>query len=644
MRYAETGYYLDVNLTTGNIERIESDPHLSELHLGGNGTAARIIWDRVPPDLNPLAPENVLIFSVGLLAGTPVPGANRTMVNTISPQTNLWVNSMLGGYFGPELKFAGYDKVILTGAAPELSYLYIHNDKVEIRDASHLKGKDTVETQKILLDELGPEFQIACIGLAGENVVYGASIEHASSSAARTAGPVMGSKKLKAIAVRGTKDLNIAEPEKLWKLSESKYAQIAEEPDNGDPMRLDPTNDAWHMDNFAWGNARERRRGYWTDDVYQNDVETTDKARLRWVGCYNCPKSCKQMIELPDGRKFFTKCFNRLIYMMGAYVEDFNFSYEILHRSQAYGMDGFATPQLLGFAVELYENGVLTDEDLPNFPKDNAARFFYLLDITVRREGMVGDALADGVYWAARKIGRGAEKYDHNTTKKQEQVPLKLGRVNFNFFLMYCTGEKMSITQIEGSFPQTPEPDIEKRKELVRGWDAAPQKFKDMFMAWEPRTDLDIEESCAVCEWNELMHYVDDSVGTCAWLSAFRGQFGCRAEYHMNNLPDYINYAAGYNLTMETLWETVNRNRTLVRAINNRRGLRRVDEAPPLDHWKIREPEREQECLSAYYAFKGWTNDAIPTKGTLDKLQLDYVATDLIERGILPSDGGVIGG
>ncbi|MCO5387922.1 MAG: hypothetical protein NHB14_21410 [Desulfosporosinus sp.] len=376
------------------------------------------MWDRVPPETEPFSPDNLIIFSSGLLNCTPVPGANRCIVNTISPQTNLFVNSMLGGYFGTEMKYAGYDRIIIRGKSPNLVYLWINNDKVEIRDASHLQGKGAMETQGILQAELDASAQVAAIGLAGENRVYGASIEHASSAAARMAGVVMGDKRLKAIAIRGTKDINVAHPTELWGLCEPKYKSIADDPENGDPMRLDPSNDAWHMENFAWGNARERRRGYFTKDVYKNDVTTTDKARLRWVGCYNCPKMCKQMLELEDGRKFFTKCFNRLIYMMAAYVEDFSFSYEMLARTTEYGMDGFATPQLLAFAVELYEAGVLTNEDLPDFPADNAERFFYLLDITVRREGFVGDALADGVYWAARKIGRGAEKYDHNTTKK----------------------------------------------------------------------------------------------------------------------------------------------------------------------------------------------------------------------------------
>ncbi len=252
----------------------------------------------------------------------------------------------------------------------------------------------------------------------------------------------------------------------------------------------------------------------------------------------------------------------------------------------------------------------------------------------VRREG-IGDVLANGVYWAARQIGKGAEAYDHNTIKKFEQVPIKLGTINYPYFLMYATGEKMNITQIEGSYPQIPEPDLEKRKKFVEGWDAAPERFKKWFMEWEPRQHPSIEASINIADWNETMHYVDDAIGTCAFLSSFRGQFGGRPPYHIYNLPIIISLATGMKLDSEKLWKIAARNRNLIRAINIRRGLRRSDEKPPEDHWKQRDPEMEQKTLDAYYEFKGWDNDGIPTKETLYDLSLDYVYEDFVKRGIV---------
>ena len=220
MRYAETGYNLEIDLSNGNIEREATDPKLTELHLGGLGTNTKIMWDRVPPETKPFDPENLLIFGTGLLDGTPAPGANRTIVSTISPETLFMAYSMMGGFFAPELKYAGYDKVIFRGKSPSLVYVWINNDKVEIRDATHLHGKGAVETQEIIRKELNePNAQVAAIGLAGENRVYTASIEQGRSSASRLGiGAVMGDKRLKAIAVRGTKDINLARPAEFYEL------------------------------------------------------------------------------------------------------------------------------------------------------------------------------------------------------------------------------------------------------------------------------------------------------------------------------------------------------------------------------------------------------------------------------------------
>jgi aldehyde:ferredoxin oxidoreductase len=209
MRYAETGFNLEVDLTRGNIERVPTDPHLSELHLGGLGTNARIMWDRVGPEVEPFDPENLLIFGTGLLAGTPAPGCNRTIVSSISPQTKLSAFSMMGGFWGPELKHAGYDKVIIRGKAPDLVYLYINDDTVEIRDATQYRGLGTFETASLLRQEFDDQHvQVSSIGLAGELKVFFASIEQGRSSASRLGmGAIMGDKNLKAIAVRGSKDI-----------------------------------------------------------------------------------------------------------------------------------------------------------------------------------------------------------------------------------------------------------------------------------------------------------------------------------------------------------------------------------------------------------------------------------------------------
>ena len=212
MRYAETGFNLEIDLATGNIERVETDPKMTELHLGGLGTSVKIHWDRVPPETQAFDRENLLIFSTGLFNGTPAFSANRTVVTFYSPESGLLAYPMMGGFWSAELKYAGYDKVIFRNKSPKWVYLWIHNDKVELRDASHLQGRGALETQDLIREELKePRAQVAAIGIAGENKVFTASIEQSRSSASRLGGgAVMGDKKIKAVAVRGTKDVYLA--------------------------------------------------------------------------------------------------------------------------------------------------------------------------------------------------------------------------------------------------------------------------------------------------------------------------------------------------------------------------------------------------------------------------------------------------
>jgi len=654
MRYAETGFNLEVDLSRGSVDRVETDPGLTELHLGGLGTNARLLWDRVPAEADPFSPENLLIFGTGLLCGTPAPGANRTIVTTLSPQTRLMAFSMMGGFFAPELKYAGYDKIVIRGRSPKLVYLWINNDKVELRDAAHLQGKGAGETAELLRQELKePKAQVVSIGLAGENRVYYASIEQGRSSASRGGvGAVMGDKGLKAIVVRGTKDINIADPAQFIGLANDvlKYIQFRSTrpipgvppilAGLGSPQEMAIHDESWHTENFAWGNARTRRKGFWTEEVEKTWRETQEKARKRLISCYNCPMKCGATVSVPNTPVYMMKCYSKLTYAMGA-MADLEFGFKIAQRATEYGVDAFSAPQTMAFAVELYEAGILTDQDMPGFPADNKDRFYWLLDKIVRREG-IGDILANGTYWAAQQIGKGAEAYAHNNIKKHEQLPLKLGMLNPIYFLMYSTGEKIGITQIEGQFPQAPFDTKEAREEFVKDWFQVPdEKFKQYFLDWEPRGENSnpyyptVEMSCEIVDWMEKMHYIDDALGVCAGLSSFP----LKPPYHLHNYPLFISAATGLDIDEAKLSQIARRNRTLLRAINIRRGLRRADEKPPEDHWKKRFPELEEKLKDEYYRFKGWNSQGIPTKESLHELAMDFVSEDLERRGIIQNEG-----
>ena len=650
MRYAETGYNLEIDLTRKNIEKVATDPRDTELYLGGLGTSAKVLWDRITPEIKPFSEENLLIFSAGLLCGTPAVGCNRTIVSTISPQTGLMAFSMMGGFWAPELKFAGYDKVILRGKSPDLVYLWINNENIEIRDASHLQGKGAVETAEMIRQELKePKAQVAAIGLAGKNRVYYASIEQGRSSASRGGiGAVMGDKGVKAIAVRGTNDINIAKPNEFMTLCNDVLEYIKFREKNpipgvipilavlGSPQEMAIDDEKWHTENFMWGNARIRRKGFWNEEVKKEWTETMERARTRLISCYNCPMKCGATISMPGLPTYMMKCFSKLTYAMAA-MSNLDFGFKIAQRATEYGVDGYSTPQVIAFALELYENGILTEDDMPGLPSDTEGRFYWLLDRIVRREG-VGDVLANGTYWAAKEISNGAEAYAHNNIKKHEQLPLKLSMLNPIYFLMYCTGEKINITQIEGQFPQAPFPKRAHREQFVEDWFQVPdEKFKQYFLDWELRGENSnpyyptVEMTCDIVDWQERMHYIDDALGMCAGLSSFH----LKPPYHIHNFPKFISSGAGIDMDETELTRAAKRYRTLVRAINVRRGMRRKDEKPPEDHWKKRFPELEKELLDSYYKFKGWNSEGIPTQAALHELGLHYVAEDFIKRGIL---------
>ena len=199
----------------------------------------------------------------------------------------------------------------------------------------------------------------------------------------------------------------------------------------------------------------------------------------------------------------------------------------------------------------------------------------------------------------------------------------------------------MNITQIEGQFPQAAFPKKEHREKFVKDWFQVPdEKFKKYFVDWEPRGDNSNpyyptpEIACDIVDWQEKMHYIDDALGMCSGLSSFH----IKPPYHIHNIPKMMAAAAGIEMDEETLTKGAKRYRTLVRAVNMSRGMKRKDEKPPEDHWKKRFPELEEELLDTYYKFKGWNEDGVPTKESLNELGLDFVAKELIARGILAGD------
>ncbi len=658
MRYSETGYNLEIDLATGNVERVETDPNLMATHLGGLGTDVKLFWDRVPPEVKAFDPENLLTFSAGVLGGTPCWSTNRTLVTTISPQTDMLAYPNMGGFFAPEMKYAGYDKIILKNKSPKLVYIWIKNDHVEIRDAEHLAGMGAVEVQDVIRAELNePDAQVAAIGLAGENRCFTASVEQSRSSASRLgSGAVMGDKKVKAIAVRGTKDVYLADGATLMeKHIEDLKRFVVYRNSNpltgiemiihsgvGTPQAMKHVDESWHMTGFSWGNARKRRKDFWNDDIYESWSKSHWSAVKRFISCFNCTQQCGALISFQDVPRYMMKCFSKLIYLFCSDTDDMDFTWQVLHKTFNYGVDSFSTPQILAMGVELIVDGIYTGEDAKDFPEDKRERFVWLLEKLVRREG-IGDYLADGMYWAARRIAKDfnddrAIAYDHNTIKKHEQMIVKLGMLDPLYYLMYITNEKVSITQMEGNWPQTPRDTQEEKEWWAHDWIQIPDKrFIEYFMGWNPRGEgsapyYPTPFMCSeIVDWMEYLHNMDDTIGLCAGM----GSFCFKPGYHIHNYHKFVSACTGLDLDKKGLERIIRRNRNLHRAYNNMRGISRKDEVPPADHWRRRFPDVEKAILDTYYEYKGWNNDGIPTKETLHNYDLDYVTEELVKRGIL---------
>jgi aldehyde:ferredoxin oxidoreductase len=651
MRYAETGYNLEVDLATGNIERVETDPRLLSTHLGGLGTSVKLHWDLVPPETKPFDDGNLLVISTGLLNGTPAFSMNRTVVTFVSPQSELLAYPMMGGFFSAEMKYAGYDKFLIKNKSPKWVYLWVHNDKVELRDASHLVGKGALETQDLIRKELNePNAQVSAIGIAGENRCFTASIEQARSSASRLGGgAIFGDKKLKAVAVRGTKDVYLARGAEFMQHMQGVTDYINYRNQNpikgvmtilsgiGSPQEFKHTDEKWHTENFMWGNARVRRRDFWSKEHEEEWTNTQCGATRRFISCFNCPQQCGALVVHKDVPPYMAKCFGKLTYSMGAMVDRLDFNFRILHKATEYGVDSFSTPQILAMGIELRREGIVPESEFAGCPTDPEGEFEWLLDRLVRREG-IGDVLADGTWWAGQKLGPAAQALAHNTIKKHEQLPLKLGMLDPLYFLMYATNEKISITQIEGNWPQAAFPTREQREDFIKDWPQLPdERWKEILLEWEPRGDKSIPffptpEMCSmIVDWMEMLHNIDDAIGLCAGM----GSFCLKPPYHIHNYPKLISAASGLDLDETELKRIVNRSRNLHRALNNRRGMSRKDEKPPDDHWKKRFPELEEKLLDTYYAFKGWNMNGVPTRARLEELDLAYVADDLEQRGIL---------
>ena len=415
------GKILYVDLSKGEIREDSPDEKLYRNFIGGYGIGVRIIYEHLRGGVDALGPDNLLGFATGPLTGVPGTFGSRYTVMAKSPLTGTWGDANSGGEFGPYLKFAGYDAVFFSGTSSDPVYLYINNGKPELRSAKHLWGKDTNETEDILKSELGRDVRVACIGPSGEKLsLISCVMNDKGRAAARSGlGAVMGSKKLKAVVVTGNRQVPVSHPDTLKKLSEEYLskplglvAMLIK--DQGTPMSIAYVAMTGDSPIRNWGGVG--MRDFPNAGAIGGQVLKDSYVEDRY-GCWECPLSCGATMR--EGKKYqFEAGVHRPEYeTLAAFgtmclnedPESIIKANDICNR---YGLDTISAGAAVAFAIECYENGLITDKDTDGLQLSwgDPEAVVALTEKIARREG-IGALLADGVKRAAEKIGKGAEEF-----------------------------------------------------------------------------------------------------------------------------------------------------------------------------------------------------------------------------------------
>ncbi len=411
-----TGRILRVDLSRGThqLQRLRSED--ARRFLGGRGLNSHRLFEEVPPDADPMGEDNKLIIGVGPLTGTGISGAGRVTFTALSPQTGILGDANAGGFFGPELKFAGFDQVIIGGIASRPAFLLISDDGVQIRDAVHLQGLDVPSTQAAIRDDLQDQrVQVACIGPAAENGVRFAGIFcNVARAAARTGmGTVMAAKNLKAIAVRGAGAVRVADPGTFGDLMKTFNRELTEHPDYPVRVHMGTTKLVSALNGFGCLATRHFQTGRFDGADAVSGETLAERFKVKGKACYACNIPCSRHVRVPgdDGFEMEGPEFEGLAgFSSRVGVDDLEAALRAADYCNRMGIDVISASEVISFMMELHETGIVSREECDGLDLTwgNAAAVMQLLQKIVRREGL-GDVLADGVLPAAIRIGRGSE-------------------------------------------------------------------------------------------------------------------------------------------------------------------------------------------------------------------------------------------
>ncbi len=632
MLYGYGGKVLRVNLTSGTFSVEPLEQELARLYMGGRGFNMRRLYDEIPARLDGLSPENKMFFSVGPLVGTMFPGAARFNVSAKSPQTGILGDSNAGGFFGPELKFAGFDQVIIEGKAPEPVYLYIHNDKIELRDAKHLWGLDVWDTQRVILQELKDRrVQVAAIGTAAENGVRFAGVfANLVRAAARTGmGTVMGAKNLKAIAVRGTNPVRVANPAlfaELMKDIDSAVYSHREYPGRalmGTTKLVHALNEAGCLATRHFQTGRFEAAESVSGEFLAETVKKKSKS------CFGCVIPCSRFFEVKQGPFAGLKSEGPEFEGLAGFssrvgVTDLAASLKGVDLCNRYGMDVITTSEVISFAMELYQRGIISQSEADGLDLSwgNTATVLTLIDKINRREGF-GDILADGVREAARKIGRGSEEYALHVKG------LELFQADPRGLKAYALGYAVAS---RGGDHLRSEPSFEFSEDA----EAGQRMYGHADAAFRLKYKGKVRVVKHYEEWSALSDCLEACKNTIVNMEII--------DYPLT--AKLLKAVVGWEMTGEEVQAVCERVVNLERVFNTREGLTRENdtlpkrfthEPLPADSGPSAGSVVELEpMLDEYYQARGWDiTTGRPTGSKLRELGLAKEALELKERGLI---------
>jgi len=610
--YGYTGKLLRIDLSSGTSRVEELDPEMLRAYIGGIGIGVRLLYDELSPGIDPLGPENKMVFATGPFTGTRAPGSGFVAVCFKSPLTGIWGECRCGSDFGRELRRSGYDGMVLEGKAKEPSYVTINDGKVDIKPSAELKGKTTSEKEKFIKNELGDEkYMVATIGPSAEKLVRYANIMIGSRAAGRCgAGAVMASKNLLGLAVKGSGEIPVANPEEFTSFSREVNKRIRESQAKEDFNWSDGGTTQYMRLADAVGdqptkNFRSNSSGK-ADEIYNRFHE---KNLVEGYPCYTgCILKCGRKVKV-DGAKWQTPEHGGAEYeTMSAFMfysmnEDQNAAVHAGYLCNEYGIDTISTGACIAFAMDCYDEGILTKEssDGLDLSWGNSEAMVELVHKIGKREG-IGELLGEGVKRAAEKIGGGSEKLAMHL--KGLEGAAHDARSSKLLALTYGSGSRgMCHThQCEGLIFDSIKMEL----------GLAPFGFPDPYTVdrWDPAGKGELAK--------KLQDYTiwPDILGICKFYTYFGG-------YVPGELTKLLSLLTGWEVDYEHLAAAGSRTFNLQRRFNTREGVRKKDDILP-DRCR-RRPEfgayaDKEECeikdnealLAEYYIARGWDEDGVP--------------------------------